>query len=323
MGVLAIDLGGTKLATAVFSPDGEIIMKNKLPLAKKESAEVGKMITTEVEKILQIQKATGEVINSIGISVPGICRQEDGTVWVPNIPGWDAYPLLEEVQSVAAGIPVTIDNDRACYILGESWKGNAKGCSDAIFLAVGTGIGAGILINGNILRGANDIAGAIGWMALEKPYNHNYKDCGCFESTASGEGIAKLTRSILQNTTDYTGMLIQTSAEEITAHNVFQAYDENDTIAREVVQHCIESWGMAIANLVSLFNPKKIILGGGVFGPAIKFIPAICIEAKKWAQPVGMQKVEIEATALGNHAGLYGAGFLALQKINKLDASHE
>src|SRR5690606_7336356 len=118
-------------------------------------------------------------------------RNKSGTVWAPNIPGWEDYPLKAELEAVLNRIPVSIDSDRACYILGEYWKGAAQNCEDAIFLAVGTGIGAGILADGRILRGAGDIAGAIGWMALDHPYQEKYIPCGCFEYQASGDGVAR------------------------------------------------------------------------------------------------------------------------------------
>jgi glucokinase len=101
------------------------------------------------------------------------------------------------------------------------------------------------------------------------------------------------------------------SPNALTAPDVFKAYEEKDAVAEEVFQHCIEVWGMAVANLISLFNPQKIIFGGGVFGPAIKFIPGIKKEATKWAQPVSMRDVTIEASALGTQAGLYGAAYIA------------
>jgi glucokinase len=210
---------------------------------------------------------------------------------------------------------VIIDSDRACSILGERWKGAAQNCSDAIFLAVGTGIGAGILTGGRILRGANDIAGAIGWMALEHPFQHQYKDCGCFESSASGEGIANLARKIARERKDYNGLWKTKYLDAVTALDVFEAYEEKDPVAEEVLHHCIELWGMAVGNLISLFNPQKIIFGGGVFGPAIKFIPGIKEEAIKWAQPVSMQYVTLETSALGTNAGLYGACYIAKQKL--------
>ncbi len=303
MKALAIDLGGTKLATAVFSHDGSIVERAVYPLESRSGAAVGAMITTAV------QQMQPHGFNAIGVAVPGISRRQTGTVWAPNIPGWDDYPLLAELRAVAGDIPINIEGDRSCYIMGEAWQGRAQGCSNAIYLAVGTGIGAGILADGRLLHGAADISGAIGWMALQRPFQHEYVSCGCFESMASGEGIAKAARALIVKDGNYKGMLQQA---DIQAKDVFAAYDENDRIAIAVINQCIELWGMAAANLVSLFNPEKIIFGGGVFGPATQFIPAITAEAARWAQPVSMGQVKIEAAALQSDAGLYGAAYLAL-----------
>jgi glucokinase len=312
MALLGIDLGGTKLALAVLSEAGKILHKETVVLENRRGAEVGGLITN---RIIQLVNANNDSINSIGISVPGIYYVKRGKVWAPNIPGWDDYPLLAEIKKVAGEIPVTIDSDRACYILGETWKGNSQQCLDAIYLAVGTGIGAGILNNGIVLRGSHDIAGAVGWMALSRPFNDEYIHCGCFETYASGEGIAKLAGKLLKEDENYSGELKNMPAMKITCHDVFRAYENADTLAVKVIETCIQFWGMAAANLVSLFNPEKIIFGGGVFGPAIKLIPAIKIEAAKWAQPISMKQVAFEASGLGTDAGVYGAGFLALKNI--------
>jgi glucokinase len=173
---------------------------------------------------------------------------------------------------------------------------------------VGTGIGAGIMSAGQILRGAHDIAGAIGWLALERPFRDGFISAGCFEGMASGEGIAKQAKLLASGMENYQGPFMR---GDVTAHDVFAAYDHNDPIAIRVITSAIELWGMAIANLVSLFDTEKIILGGGVFGPATRFIPEIRKEAEKWAQPISMKMVKIEGSALGDKAGLVGAGKLA------------
>jgi glucokinase len=125
--------------------------------------------------------------------------------------------------------------------------------------------------------------------------------------------MAKMTRELLQQKNDYKGIFTEMSVNSITASAILKAYDESDSIAIQVVQECIMLWGMAVANLVSLFNPEKIILGGGVFGPGIKLIPLIYEEATKWAQPLSMKKVVIEPSGLAGRAGLYGAALRALQ----------
>jgi glucokinase len=315
MALLGIDLGGTKLALAVFSDEGKILDKESVAVGKLKGKEVGKLITGRVGSIISSSKGDGREISSIGISVPGISHVSTGTVWAPNIPGWEDYPLLSEVQSVCGSVPVKIDSDRACYILGELWQGNARGCRDAIFLSVGTGIGAGILINGEILRGSHDIAGCIGWMAIQRPFDNKYADCGCLEYYTSGEGIAKVTRSVLRNQSGYSGELSLINIENIRSSDVFKAFDNDDPVAQKVIGQCVEFWGMAVANLVSLFNPEKIIMGGGVFGPGIKLLPAILDEATKWAQPVSIRQVRLDVSGLEGDAGVYGAGFLALKRL--------
>lgn len=314
MSVLAIDLGGTKLAVGVFDRYGKLIFNKEDSIGGREGKEVGRLIAENVVSTLNSNYAP---VEAIGVSVPGISNSKNGTVWAPNIPGWDNYPLRNEIMQIAADIPVSVDSDRSCYILGEMWQGNAKGTNNSIFLAVGTGIGAGIVIDGNVLHGANDIAGAVGWMALQHPFKEEYVQCGCFEHNASGNGIAKMARQLISDDVQYSGVLKNKPAAEITSHDVLDAYDSNDVISIQVMNNAVQYWGMAVANLISIFNPEKILLGGGVFGPAIKFIPAIRHEALKWAQPISAQQVTIEPSLLGPSAGMYGAGYHALQLIQK------
>ena len=321
MALLGIDLGGTKLAGAVFTEDGLLLFKESVPLEGRIGSAVGKLVTEKISKLIEEADRNGSVIDSIGISVPGVSDIKKNTVWAPNIPGWNEYPLLAEVREVTGDIPVVIDSDRACHILGEVWKGNARGCKDAVFLAVGTGIGAGILVNGEVLRGSHDIAGAIGWMALNRPFEDKYTECGCFEYHASGEGIARVTRDLLRKDRSYSGILRSRDFESINAYDLFSAYEAGDSLAFEVIEQCIGFWGMAVANIVSLFNPEKIIFGGGVFGPATKLIPAIRKEASRWAQPISITQVALDISSLGGDTGVYGAGFLALKNFRILNSS--
>ena len=322
MALLGIDIGGTKIAFALMDGNGNIFSKETQTIGNRRGTEVGNLITVTAALMLAEAGKKGDPVESIGICVPGISRRDKGTVWAPNIPGWDDYRLMKEVRTVAEKLPVIITSDRACYISGELWKGNARGCKDAIFLAVGTGIGAGILVNGEILNGSDNIAGAIGWMALSKPFKSKYTICGCFEYYASGEGIAKQAAEYIAKHEAYEGEMRADDSGKVTSQDVFSAYHKGDTVATEIILQAVEYWGMAAANLVSLFNPEKIIFGGGVFGPATELIPDIKREAEKWAQPISMKQVSFEPSALGGDAGVYGAGFLAKkipedQKNNK------
>ena len=297
MSYAGIDLGGTKLAAAAISPHGEILHRESVLLAGKEGAAVGELISGVIRRLADEHGCV-----STGVCVPGLYRSSKGTVWAPNIPGWDDYPLLAELSAAVPGYHnVTIDSDRAAYILGETWKGSASGARDAIFIAVGTGIGAGILAGGQIVRGHGDVAGAIGWLALDRPYNERYRQHGCFEDQASGPGLVRVANDL--------GFKVD---GEITTAGIFDACDRGDEIATRVIDNAIELWGMAAANLVSIFNPEMIVFGGGIFGPATKFIDRIAREARRWAQPIAIEQVKFVTSSLGSEAGLYGAARLGM-----------
>ena len=321
MGHIGIDVGGTKVSGAIFDDKNNIITTETLYLESRGGDDAASLIFSLCDKLInKLSVEANDSINTtppvnIGICIPGIAYSKTGRVWAPNIPEWDNYPLKEKFTARYPSSMVTIESDRTCYILGEVSQGVAKGCQNAIFIAVGTGIGAGILIDGRVLHGASDIVGATGWMALKPPYRTEWDERGCFESFCSGTGIALEARKMVnemaafQNYTD--GILATYPTDKISAKEVFAAYEQGDQIAVKVIENAIEMWGMAAANFVSLFNPEMVIFGGGVFGPAVKFIERIYDQALKWAQPIAIRECRFAATMLPDTAGLYGAGVIA------------
>jgi glucokinase len=295
---IGIDLGGTKITGAVFDSEGNILCKTAHLLEIRQGHEVGELVTQTIDELFQQSGTTA--IEAIGVCVPGISDSKTRLVWAPNIAGWESYPLQKEIEEHLhnKNISITIDSDRTCYILGETWKGAAKGIRNAVFIAVGTGIGMGILVDGHILHGHAGIVGAAGWLALDTPYEDDYAQYGCFESNASGNGIARCAQRIMKN-------------NAITTHEVFDAWERQDPLAIQVVDKAVKMWGMAAANIVSLLNPEMIVWGGGVFGPAAKLLNRIYEEACLWAQPVAIRQVNFEKSQLSGDAGLYGAGCLA------------
>jgi glucokinase len=303
--IIALDLGGTKLASAFFTADDPKPRgARSTPIARGGGDAVGTLIVREVRRLRTLASRRGVDVHAVGVSVPGIVNARTGDVWAPNIPGWDNFPLRRLLREAEPELSVVVDSDRSASIVGEAWQGAARGCRDAVFLAVGTGIGAGILAGGRVLRGAHGIAGAIGWLALDRPFRPEYVSCGCFEHHASGEGLAKVAKSL-------------GAKGAVTARDVFAAYARGDAVAKKVLRQAVEFWGLAAANLVSVFNPEKVIFGGGVFGPAAQFLDAIAAEARRWAQPVSMRRVTFEASQLGPKAALYGAAYLALRRVGK------
>ncbi len=313
MAVIGLDLGATKLAGALFGGDGAILERSGALLEGRAGDDVGRLVVTALRELLAAAEARGESVAAVGASVPGIADR-DGTVWAPNVPGWERYPLRDALAAEAgAGRAVAVESDRACSILGEVARGCARGCRHAVFLAVGTGVGAGVLVDGAVLRGARGIAGAIGWTGLDRPYRDVYDERGGFESHASGFGIARVARELLRESPEHQGPLRAVVPARLSAHDVFAAHREGDALAGRVVANAVECWGMAVANVVSLFDPEVVVLGGGLFGPAAAELDRIVAEARRWAQPVSFARVVVKVSALGPEACLIGSGELALQ----------
>ncbi|HNV02365.1 MAG TPA: ROK family protein [Vicinamibacterales bacterium] len=309
--VIALDLGGTKLASAMFVGDGRPRLVRVREIGRRQGAGVASLVCGEIRRLQHAAQQRGLQVRAVGVSVPGIAGPRTGRVWAPNIAGWADYPLRDEIAALpeTQGAPVVVDSDRAACILGEAWQGAARGCRDAIFLAVGTGIGAGILAGGRVLRGASGSAGSAGWLALGRSFRREFAACGDFEWRASGRGLAASAARTAARTAGYRGPLSKASG--LTARDVFAAFDADDPVAAAVIRSAVRSWGVACASLVSLFAPETIVFGGGVFGPAVRWLEAIRAEAARWAQPIAMRRVKFEASRLGPLAALYGAGWLA------------
>lgn len=308
--LIAIDLGGTKCAGAAITYEGKIMHRDKKPITGLSGEKVAQVIRNMIfrlkDKVSSAYKITG-----LGISVPGISYQQSGKVWAPNIPGWEDFPLKAYLRDhLDDSMVIHVDNDRACSISGETWLGVARGYKNAIFLTFGTGIGAGILIDGKILRGSSDIAGAIGWMVLDDQYPEDYRRFGCFEYNASGDGLSRLARDVSGR-----GLASGLTPGRLRSEDIFRAYHANDPLAVETIRYAVEYWAKAVANLVSIFNPEIIIFGGGVFGPGLELLGSIYETSKKWAQPVAINQVKLVGGKLGNDAQLAGAAKLVLDTI--------
>ena len=309
MSVIGIDLGGTKVSGMIFDSKGNCLRQAARLLEGRKGSEAGQLVIEIICELMQ------PAVEAIGICVPGINNAKTGRVWAPNIPGWESYPLQQEVEDWLGNpaIEVKIAGDRSCHILGEIWKWNSQGVRDAVFIAVGTGIGMGILANGQVLEGYTGISGAAGWLALDTKYEADYAQYGCFESQASGNGIARQAQRLLMESTLFHDSILRIyRIESITAYQVFDAWEKNDPLAVQVIDRAVQLWGMAAANVVSLLNPEMIVWGGGVFGPATRLLHRIYEEASRWAQPIAIRQVRFVPSQLGGDAGLYGAGRLVL-----------
>lgn len=291
--VIAVDLGGTKLTTAIVDREGHISGRMKRPVVRQGLGASVEQIKFAIQESLNASRA--DDLRAIGMIVPGIFDKHSGRAWAPNLWGHEHVPLLAELNSQLE-VDVTIGSDRAGYVLGEQWLGAARGLQDVVFVSVGTGIGAGIIAGGHLLHGSGGIAGAVGWCATNPDWREEYGRVGCWEAEAAGPALARR---------------LNASAAEA----VVEAARHGEPAALAAVEETARHLGLGIANLVSILNPEMIVLGGGLMQAGDLFLPAIRRVMPVWAQPVAAQRVRIELTQLGEDAGLLGAARLAFDGI--------
>jgi glucokinase len=319
-----IDVGGTKISSALFTRTGGILGKTKVPIDRSGGDRAAEQVG---EALLSLDKTAARVggrIRAVGISIPGVVYGETGTVWAPNIPGWDRYPLRDRLTPTTlkgghapeVRVPIILESDRSAYVAGEAWRGAAAGSADAVFLAVGTGIGAGILAGGKLIHGHEDIAGAVGWFGLNPEFKPLYAEMGCFEAEASGDSVGRKARELLAaGRPSMMKDIAGGSVDKVTAETVAAAAREKDPLAVEVVAEAVRYLAMGIANIVSILNPEVVVLGGGLFRASDVFFEPARREFRRWTQPLAAEKVRIELSALGEDAGLFGCGKLAWDSI--------
>jgi len=182
--VFAADLGGTKIAAALLTHEGKFLAR------KTEAVDLSSRLAP-VQQILRLAREVGGkfTIRAAGIAVPGLVRG-NRTVWAPNLPGWDKVPL-EHMLRKRLQITVEVESDRNAAVLGEGWRGAGRGKTDVIVLLVGTGIGAGILSGGEVLRGAHELSGCAGWMAVSEADGDDVRRHGGLEAFACGPALVR------------------------------------------------------------------------------------------------------------------------------------
>ncbi|HZS51237.1 MAG TPA: ROK family protein [Bryobacterales bacterium] len=308
---VGVDVGGTKVAAAVIDPRKVIHSKIRLSTEKQNRERSIAQVAEAARKAVEAARVSWENIAAVGVDVPGVYYPGSGEVWAPNLPGWDRIPLRGELQTQLPR-PVVIDSDRSAYVLGEQWAGIARGLTDVVFIAVGTGIGAGILSGGRLCRGAGGVAGAIGWLAVDPNQKPLYRQTGCLEAEAAGPGVARRAAALAARVPSQMLEIAGGCLDNITAETVVEAARRNDAPARQVLEETARYLAMGVANVISMLNPQMIVLGGGLMQAGNLLLDPIRRETVRWAQPLAAREVRIELTQLGEDAGLLGAARLAL-----------
>jgi glucokinase len=303
--VLAVDLGGTKCSAAVVDCRGRIVSRRTVSVdLSSSSAPVLQIV--RLAKEFAAEKQPKRAFVAAAIAVPGLVRPT-GTVWAPNLPGWQRIPLASRLERLL-GIPVIVESDRNAAVLGECWRGAAQGKSDAIVLMIGTGIGAGILSGGRVLRGAHELSGCAGWLTIgaEPP---GVAGIGELESLAAGPAIARTALQRIRAGEE--SILSRSDPSQVTAHEVAAAARHGDRLALDVFARVGALLGYGIANIVSLFDPQILILGGGMAAVVDLYLEPLRRAMFERAQPLAARQVKVAVSKLGDRANLLGCARLA------------
>jgi glucokinase len=312
--VLTIDLGGTKIIAAIVSHQGQVMAKEYHPtLAKEGPSSVINRVFLAIDRLFETRSIDLSQLYSISIAAAGAIDLDRGVVTSsPNLPGWHDVPLRNIVSSKYK-VNTCLINDASAGALGEHEFGAGRGVNNLIFLTVGTGIGGGIIINGSLYLGLSGSAGEIGHTTID--VNGPRCSCGnigCLETLASGTAIAgEAIRRIGHGERSILTEMVEGKIENITAELVGMAAQGGDSLALEVISQAATYLGVGMVNLVNLFNPEMIIVGGGVMQMADLLLEPARQVVKERAFSLAAQAVRIVPTQLGDDAAVLGAAVFA------------
>jgi len=315
--VLAIDLGGTKIFAAIISNKGQVMAREYcLTLADEGPQPVIKRILSAIDHILRQINIDLSQLYGISIAAAGAIDSEKGLVTSsPHLPGWHDIPLRDIVREKYK-VNTFLTNDANAAALGEHHFGAGRGVNNLFLLTVGTGIGGGIIINGRLYSGASGSAGEIGHTTID--VNGPRCDCGntgCLEALVSGTAVAKeAIRRIRQGERSSLTEIVEGKIENITAEKVSLAAQGGDSLASEVILKAATYLGIGLANLVNIFNPEMIIIGGGIAKMGDLLLNPARQVVRERAFQLSSQAVQIVPAQLGDDAGMLGAAVFAFQQ---------
>jgi glucokinase len=316
--VLAVDIGGTKILTAIFSPDGKMLASQVCPtLVDEGMAAVIERLCQFMEECLEKNSLVSSQLAGIGIACAGGIDTRRGVVVTPspNMPDWVDVPLAD-IFSKRLGVNTYIVNDASAAALGEHLYGAGKGVKDLILFTLGTGIGGGIIADGKLYLGAVGSAGELGHMTVDV----NGPKCGCgntgcLEMLASGRAIERdAIGRLSQGGNSSLYAMVNGKIDEITAEQVGEAARNGDPLASEIISRAAYYLGIGLVNAVNIFNPEMVVIGGGMAELGDMLIePARRMVAER-AFSVSSRAVRIVTALLGNEAGVYGAAAFVLDQ---------
>ena len=292
--------------------NGDFVARNSAPIdreAKTAQTNVD-IVVSVIESIVEDIHTQPRELGCIVLGVPGTTDPEKGLVMLsPNVPYWANIPLKSMLEE-RLGVTVALENDVNLAAVGEHWKGSATGCSNFFFLALGTGIGGGVFVDGQLYRGTHFSAGEVGYCILHPEQgSRRLGDLGWLESIASGLGIQRSgRRSVEQYPDSYLGRAAG-SGRGVSPEMVFEAADQGDPNAKRIVDEATHYLGLAVVNITALLDPELIVLGGGVSRQGEVILGPV----RESARGHGINVPPLRVSKLGDQAQLYGAVYTTLQ----------
>ena len=299
-----IDLGGTTVKLAYFDENGTMLEKWEIPTVTANSGvQILPDIAASVKKYLKKNNIAPESILGLGIGVPGPVDGKGVVNKCINL-GWGVFNIAETLSSLT-GFPVKAGNDANVAALGEYWKGGGAGCENMVFVTLGTGVGGGIVIGGNLLHGSHGSGAEIGHMVLNprETIPCNCGKFGCVEQYCSATGIARLAREHLAETEKDSSLR---AVAHIAAKDVFDAAKAGDAVAQEILKKFYDYMGQFLGSLCSAVDPEVVVLGGGVSRAGEPLLEGVKKSFRKWGYHA-CQDTQFRLATLGNDAGAYGA----------------
>lgn len=318
---IGVDLGGTTTKMAFINDDGKVLNKWAV---KTDTSVNGKNIVRDIagsiaEKMAEHHFQRAE-IRGIGIGAPGFIDMPTGFISQAVNIGWKNYQLREDLER-QTGFPAIVDNDANTAALGEMWLGAGKGAANLICVTLGTGVGSGIIINGDIVHGASGMAGEIGHMTVitKGGATCNCGKTGCLETVASATGIRRLALEALDyNDSESILRAVFEENGDIGAEDVFGCAKKGDSLSAAVVDKAAGYLGYALAAAAMVNNPEKIVLGGGVSQAGELLLRPVIYYFERYALPKVSEAARIVIAELGNDAGMIGGAWLAKTKITSV-----
>jgi glucokinase len=312
--LLALDIGGTKLAAGVVSPEGEVTAERIAPTGDDPTPEqVIERLFDLSEEALSRAGLALSALAAVGVSFGGPVDYGAGKVITcHHLSGWEGVPL-REIVGERTGLPAVVDNDANAAALGETLFGAACGCQHVIYITVSTGIGAGLVLSGRVHRGANSMAGELGHTHLV-PYGPRCTcgRMGCLESVAAGWAIAGSARDALAGGAD--SVLRSIPLAELSAEDVCRMA-QRDPLARQIIDRAGGYVGLALARAANVINPEIIVVGGGVAESGEVLMAPLRSAFQRYIMPEVGEGARVVQSALGSRSGILGAGALAAAEL--------